>query len=330
MQKENSDMDLANQYEALQKAYAREKKARKLAEKLLEDKARDLYFSNEELKASLEDLKQTQSQLVQSEKMGSVGVLAAGVAHEINNPIAYVQSNLETLSEYVGSIQQLIVVAERFKAEKNNIAEIASSMNQLLDQEDFGFLLGDIEEIVKSSLDGTRKVRKIVADLSEFSALNTPETSDVDVNDLLDKTLQLAWSELKYGVQLEKDYGRVPVITGRSGKLGQVFLNLIINAAHAMSSNVDRPQKLTLKTSFGKSKVFIWISDTGHGIAEDKLASVFDPFYTTKPIGKGTGLGLHISQNIVDNHGGRLRVVDSSTRGTTFEISLPVEPPAVS
>ena len=327
MEPKNSNTDLATQYEALQKAYAREKKARKLAEKLLEDKARDLYFSNEELKSSLENLKQTQSQLVQSEKMGSVGMLAAGVAHEINNPIAYVHSNLETLSEYVESIKQLVNLVVLSTSGKNSAEDVVQSINQLLEKEDFGFLLEDIDSIVRSSLEGTTKVRKIVSDLSEFSALNTPKTSDVNLNDLLDKTLQLAWNELKYGVKLEKDYAKLPLITARSGRLGQVFLNLIINAAHAMSENINHVQKLTLKTSFGNSKVFVWISDTGHGIPEEKLASIFDPFYTTKPVGKGTGLGLHISQNIVDNHGGRLRVVDSSSKGTTFEVSLPIVPP---
>lgn len=326
----NSDDTAADEwrekYEVLQSAYSREKKARKLAEKLLEDKARDLYFSNDELKASLETLKQAQSQLVQSEKMASVGLLAAGVAHEINNPIAYVSSNLEVLADYAADIKVVMSAWQDILYQETAEQASLEKIRDLQKRKDIAFISDDLPSVIESSIDGVKKVRKIVSDLSEFSALNTPESAEVDMNELLDRTINLAWNELKYNIELDKSYDEnLPVITARSGKLGQVFLNLIINAAHAMEKNPpEKPRRLSIKTSSSRQKIMIWISDTGHGIPTEKLSSIFDPFFTTKAVGKGTGLGLHISQNIILKHDGSLRVVDSSPKGTTFEIILPI------
>ena len=327
METEEPEIDWQKKYEALSSSYAREKKARKLAEKLLEDKARDLYFSNAELRQSLENLKQAQSQLVQSEKMASVGLLAAGVAHEINNPIAYVHSNLETLFDYTADIKKLINEISKALAVSGPSHEAITQIKQIYKQLNIEFLLGDLDENIGASLDGAKKVRRIVADLSEFSALNTPELKDVDINELLNKTINIAWNNLKYDIQLVKEYGEVPSVSAKSGRLGQVFLNLILNAVHAMEdSPADRVRKLKIKTSSSNEELFVWISDTGHGIPDGTLSSIFDPFYTTKPLGKGTGLGLHISQNIIHNHHGSLRVVDTSSKGTTFEVRLPFKP----
>lgn len=327
MDKQPSE-DWEKKYKTLSSAFSREKKARKLAEKLLEDKARDLYYSNNELKSSLESLKQTQSQLVQSEKMASVGILAAGVAHEINNPIAYVSSNLEIMADYVQDVLAILNEIKRLPENMATVESLESTIEGLYQQNDMSFLMADLPKVVASAQDGAKKVGKIVADLSEFSALNNTEASEVDVNELLDKTLNLAWNQLKYDIAVVKEYTECSTVLAKSGKLGQVFLNLIINAAHAMENNAEGDERvLTIKTKSSLQKLFVWVSDTGEGIPEEKISSIYDPFFTTKPVGKGTGLGLHISQSIINNHGGNLRVVDSSASGTTFEVVLPLLEP---
>ena len=311
-------------YEALKRTLERERKARKLAEKLLEDKARDLYLSNKELKDSLDNVKQAQSQLVQSEKMASVGILAAGVAHEINNPIAYIYSNLESLFDYAKDIRNIIRQYEEW-LEGTNSRDIKEKLVVYKNSMSAEYIQNEFKEIIEASLEGAAKVQKIVADLSEFSALNTPDFSWVDINEVLEKTISLAWNQLKYDVELKRDYAELPKVSARAGKLGQVFLNLILNALHTMQECADRENVLTIKTYNGRSSVTVWVSDTGKGISPEHLNSIYDPFFTTKAVGKGTGLGLHISQNIISNHKGTLTVVDSSPEGTTFEVRLPVD-----
>lgn len=309
--------------EVLNRTLERERAARKQAEQLLEDKARELYVSNRELSSSLDRLKEAQSQLVQSEKMASVGQLAAGVAHEINNPVGFISSNLGTLKEY---IQDIVGVLKKQQSFLNSLAKDTTGLaeiEELRETVDLEFILDDIDGLVKESIDGTQRVRKIVSDLSEFSHVNSPDLVEENINALLDKTLNLAWNELKYKAEVNKDYGDIPTVICNGGKFGQVFLNLMINAAHA----IEDKGYITLRTKTVDSYVQVEIEDTGKGISEADLAKIFDPFFTTKDIGNGTGLGLHIVQDVINKHGGTIKVSSEVGVGTAFSIRLPCSGP---
>ncbi len=300
----------------------RERAARKESETLLEDKSRELYFANQELEESLNGLKQAQSQLVQSEKMASVGQLAAGIAHEINNPVGFISSNLATLKEYIEELNDYFGRIDALLANTPGAGEIKDAVGAIRRDIDFDYIVGDIGSLVAESLDGAARVKQIVSDLSEFSHINGPDEVQEDINELLEKTLNLARNQLKYDIDIVQDFGDGCSIYCNGAKLGQVFLNLIINAIHAMEANTDKRQ-LTLLTRIEQQDLRVEISDNGCGIEQEKIARIFDPFYTTKDVGKGTGLGLHIVQDIVTSHNGSITVSSTPGVGTTFSIVLP-------
>lgn len=302
----------------------REREARKQAEKLLEDKSRELYGANQELAESIEHLKQAQSQLVQSEKMVSIGQLAAGVAHEINNPVGFIASNLTSLKDYFDDILNLIEQQTSFhKSLPRNTPGLAEIF-ALKEKIDLNFILADVDDLVNESIEGTQRVKTIVNGLSEFSHVNSPDWVEEDINDLLEKSLTIAANELKYKATVVKDYSALPKIVCNGGKLGQVFLNLLINATHAIE---DEKGIINLRTAQVEQSVQIEVEDTGCGIEEKNLAKIFDPFFTTKEVGKGTGLGLHIAHDVIRSHGGSIRVFSTLGEGTTFSICLPIDGP---
>lgn len=315
--------------EAIKKSLLRERKARKLAEQLLEKRATELYLANQELDATIANLKKSNLQLLQSEKMASVGQLAAGVAHEINNPVGFISSNLGTLREYVDELTQLVELQHQYISQGNPAPEteaLHQSLATLRDKIDVEFLLPDMSDLVNESIDGVKRIKKIVADLSEFSRSNSDEYEETDINEIIEKTINVAWNELKYKVTLQKEFGLLPAVRCNSGKLAQVFLNLLINASHAIATEGT----VTITTREDAGYAHISIRDTGSGIAEEKLAKIFDPFFTTKPVGEGTGLGLHIASSVVDAHGGRIEVESELGTGTCFTVVLPVKGPAES
>jgi signal transduction histidine kinase len=269
-------------------------------------------------RARLEDVQQ---QLLQADRMSSIGQLAAGVAHEINNPIGYIQSNLGTLSEYVSSLFRLLSAQDSALRHASGAIPEHQQIEEIRQQIDFDFLAKDLPMLLAESQEGITRVRKIVQDLREFSRAGHSEAWVVtDIHAGLESTINIVWNDLKYKVELVKRYGEVPLVECLPSQLNQVFMNILVNAGHA----IEERGQITIATSAAGEQVFVEISDTGKGIAREHLEHIFEPFFTTKPIGKGTGLGLSISYGIVKKHGGEIDVRSEVGVGTTFLIKLPL------
>ena len=272
-----------------------------------------------EIKSSHDKLKEAQSQLVQSEKMASLGQLAAGVAHEINNPIGFVMSNVGTLKDYSGVFSKYITLANEL-IEKSSGPE-SEQLKQLDEDEDMNFIVNDIQEIVADCSDGLRRVKEIVANLKSFARSDEEETSEFDINECIVNTIKVVWNELKYKVTLHKTFAEnLPNVQGHDGQVGQVIMNMLVNATHA----IDEKGDVFISTVKNGNNVEVRIKDTGKGMSEEVQAKIFDPFFTTKGVSEGTGLGLSISYGIVESHGGSIDVVSKEGEGTEFIISLPL------
>jgi signal transduction histidine kinase len=291
---------------------------------------RELAENYEKIKSANAELIETQRQLIQSEKMASIGQLAAGVAHEINNPVGFVHSNVCTLKDYMNDLFQLydiykaleVALAGPASDSKEAECQVQALLLEARDKKhsmDFDFIEGDVKELIDESHGGLIRVRDIVAQLKNFARSDEDALSECSVNDLLDNTLKVIWNELKYSADLVKQYSEVPTVACNDGQICQVLINLMINASQA----IDGQGTITLATRFDDTYVYVDISDTGKGIDEADLVKIFDPFYTTKPVGVGTGLGLSISFGIIERHGGKVSVVSEPGVGTTFTFSLP-------
>ena len=280
----------------------------------------------QEIRRAYDELKQTQAQLLQSEKMASIGQLAAGVAHEINNPMGFIQSNLGTLSEYA---QDLMDLLERYtsleeQVEEGDAEQAQAAMQEIQAQKekmDVGFILEDLTSLIAESQEGAERVRKIVQDLKEFSHVDQAEKKAFNVNDGLKSTLNIVWNELKYKATVEVDYGELPEIVGYPMQLNQVFMNILVNAGQA----IEEQGEIGIRTYEEDGCVCVAISDTGRGMPPEVQGRIFDPFFTMKGVGKGTGLGLSMSYNIVKKHGGDIRVDSQEGEGATFTVRIPVE-----
>ena len=276
-----------------------------------------------ELESAYTQLKQAQMQLLQSEKMASIGQLAAGVAHEINNPIGYVHSNLGTLQGYVESLLTLLDAYEQGGAATANDA-LGERIAELRRKVDFNYLRTDLPLLVEETREGIGRVRKIVGDLRDFSHAGQIESEDwvmADVHRGIESTLNIVWNDLKYKVELTRDFGDLPLIECMPAQLNQVFMNLLVNAGHSITEQGH----ITIRTRALGDEVEIAIRDDGHGIPPENLKRIFDPFFTTKPVGTGTGLGLSLSYGIIQKHQGRINVESTVGVGTTFQIFLPVK-----
>jgi PAS domain S-box-containing protein len=278
-----------------------------------------LLQNNRELKGAYQRLEQTQSQLLQSEKMASIGQLAAGVAHEINNPVGYISSNLGSLKNYMDDLWRLL---DAYAAAEPGIAD-ASLRAQLLALKaelDIAFLREDIDQLLIQSTDGVHRVKQIVKDLKDFSHVDETEWLWADLRKGLDSTLNIVWNELKYKANVIKEYGAIPDVECIASQLNQVFMNLLVNAAHA----IEEHGTITLRTGTAGNDVFVEITDTGKGMPPEVQKRIFEPFYTTKPVGKGTGLGLSLAYGIVQKHHGQIIVHSEVGQGTTFRLILPI------
>jgi PAS domain S-box-containing protein len=265
-------------------------------------------------------LQETQYQLIQSEKMASIGQLAAGVAHEINNPVGYVSSNLGTLEGYLRNLFAMIDAYEQAEAAiadeqlKKRLLDTRSAL-------DLEFLKGDVFALLSESKEGLDRVKKIVRDLTEFShAGKNEEWQWSDLHRGLDSTLNIAWSELKYKAEVIRNYGSLPNIQCLSSQINQVFMNILVNASHA----IELKGTITIATGCSGAEVYVRISDDGKGIAAKHINRIYEPFFTTRAIGKGTGLGLSLSYAIVKKHNGRIEVESQPGKGTTFTVVLPI------
>ncbi|HUJ73731.1 MAG TPA: ATP-binding protein [bacterium] len=287
----------------------------------------DLKHETAEKDLALKRLKDAQSFLLQSEKMASLGQLAAGVAHEINNPIGFINSNLATVSEYWKGVEALLrFYGDLERACDGTNAEAARIKRQLQETKksaDLDFILKDTPVLLSDSLEGTARVVAIVQNLKEFSHVDSAQRQMADVNVGIESTLKLIWNELKYKVRVEKDLGPLQQIECYPQQLNQVFVNLFVNAAQA----IEKEGTLRITTRMQGERVALTVSDTGCGIQPEHVSHIFEPFFTTKPVGKGTGLGLSVVYSIVKHHGGSIDVQSEVGKGTTFHLLLPVRMP---
>lgn len=283
----------------------------------------ELRSTAQELEKALEELSEAQSQIYQQEKMASIGQLAAGVAHEINNPMGFITSNLGSLDKYISRLSEYIVVVDQAmqQCSTDGLATpvLETRRNLKIDR-----ILDDAHQLIAESLDGAGRVRRIVQDLKSFSRVDQAETALVDLNEILETTINIAWNELKYVADVQRVFGEIPRITCFPQQLHQVFLNLLVNAAHALGQTRGI---ITVGTEVDGAFALVKISDTGCGMTEEVRRRIFEPFFTTKEVGKGTGLGLSISYDIIKKHGGTIEVESEPGRGTIFTVRLPVSKP---
>ncbi len=292
-------------------------------QRAIKEKNADLEYTNVKLQKINSDLQKTQKQLVLSEKMASIGQLAAGVAHEINNPTGFVTTNLHTMSEYLivfkNIFSQLNKLTHHLKGSEDAVAlTVLKEIERIKEDEDYDFIYDDSGQLLEESIDGVVRIKDIVNGLRNFARPDSQVFTNANINDGIEDALRLTSNELKYSSIVNKELGVLPEIPCHIDQLTQVFVNLLVNAAHAIEKN----GVITIKTWDEESYQFISVTDNGAGIPEENIPKLFDPFYTTKEVGKGTGLGLAISYGIIEKHGGDISVESSPGEGTSFTIKL--------
>ena len=293
-------------YEALQQKHAA----------LVESEARYKALSEnleQRVKEQVKTIEQAERQLYQAEKMASVGQLAAGVAHEINNPIGFIRSNLNTARAYLG---KMALLAAPVKA--RDVAGAAAAWEEA----DLDYVLEDFASLLAESSGGADRVARIVADLKGFSSIDRTEHELANLNDNLRSVCNVAVSQTRDRAEVILEPGEIPPLRCQAGRLNQVFLNLLLNAAQAMKERGE----IRIRSALEDDEIVIRFSDTGCGMEASVLSRIFDPFFTTRDVGSGTGLGLTVSRDIVQAHGGRIEVESKAGAGTTFTIRLPLNP----
>ena len=306
-----------------QMAYEREKKARLKAEDLLEEMSRRLYQKQIKLKENYELLHEQEAALLKSEKLATLGTLSAGIAHEVNNPLAFVLSNMDSLVNYTNSYKKMFHLIET--ATKNNqLSEsVRDSFKLLIEQEDLAFANEDIEELLKDTSDGLIRVRDIINNLRSFSRTQSSDKVNSNLLEGLHSTLKLLSSELKGKVEVKLELEPLPNTVCNPNELNQVFLNLIINAKHATEG--VKNAIINISSYSENDTIYIRVRDNGCGMSEKVKQQIFVPFYTTKTIGQGTGMGMAVVYGIITDHQGDIIVETAEGEGTVFEIQLPVK-----
>jgi len=286
-------------------------------EDMVRQRTQELESSHDALKKAYLDLQNTQEQLVQTEKMASLGQLVAGIAHEIKNPLNFIYGNTGFLSEYTRKLQNLLEAYDRLpslsEADRDGIAAMKESIN-------YDFIREDLRTLIENFTEGASRINTIVSDLRTFSRMDSDTISEIDVHASIEISLNLLRNQYKERVEIHKEYGSIPKIRGYSGKLGQVFMNLLSNAFHAISNKGD----VWIRTRADDGFVQVDVEDNGQGIARENLTRIFEPFFTTKTVGQGTGLGLSISYGIIEQHHGKITVSSAAGKGTIFSVRLPI------
>ncbi len=265
------------------------------------------------------ELKSTQSQMLQREKMASVGQLAAGVAHEINNPIGFISSNLRSLSKYIEKLSGYVGLLE--EKVKSSSPELWQAIKPERQKRKIDFLLEDCGDLLTESLDGAERVGKIVQNLKTFSRVDQAGVQLANINECLESTISIVWNEIKYKAKLEKELLELPNTYCNPQELSQVFTNILINASQAISDD----GVIQVSSWSSDENVFVTIKDNGSGIADSDKEKIFEPFFTTKAVGEGTGLGMSISYEIIKKHGGEIEIDSTLGLGTAFSITLPIK-----
>ncbi|OGP04527.1 MAG: hypothetical protein A2Z91_00290 [Deltaproteobacteria bacterium GWA2_38_16] len=291
---------------------------------LIEKKNRELQEKNEELTEANQKLKDTIKEKIQAEKMASIGQLATGVAHEINNPLGFIMSNLGRIREYVGKMTLLLseydqLVHHISDKDKEEMKRVCDRVNELRKTQEMEYILEDFPLLIAESQEGLNRVRNIIQDLNSFARVAPEEMVLHDVHEGLESTLNLLRYELKRKAIIRKDYGQLPKVKCNLPRLNQVFLNLILNACQA----IEDKGEIKIETAHKEGKVMISISDTGSGIEPKYLSQIFEPFFTTKKSGQSMGLGLSTALGIIKNHSGDLAVESVPKMGSRFTITLP-------
>jgi PAS domain S-box-containing protein len=279
----------------------------------------------------LSEIRQLQQQVLQTEKMASIGQLAAGVAHEINNPMGFIHANLFQMAEYISDLRRVWTAVDALQksvgqGEPTEIRLASQRLASLAQEVDVEFVLTDLAKAVRESQEGSERIRHIVQDLRDFSHQDTGERVLADVNQCLDSTASIVWPMMKHLVVLEKEYRELPAVPCYPMQLKQVFMNLLVNAYQAIEEKARQPGetgRIRLRTELAGDRVLVSVSDSGSGIAPEHVGRIFDPFFTTKKVGSGTGLGLSTSYSIVQRHGGTIEVESRRGVGTTFRVVLP-------
>ena len=289
---------------------------------MLEDKVK---IRTDELEQALRNLQNTQSQLVNQEKMASLGQLTAGIAHEINNPINFVSSNIMPLKRDIKDIMEIIEFY-RTTGEREFTADSLRDVKQLEQDLELDYVLEEVEQLLKGMDDGARRTVEIVKGLRLFSRVDEQDMKKVDIHDGINSTIILLNSTMPTKIRVVRDFGELPLVECLAGKINQVFMNIINNAVHALAEHIDSisDPKIEVRTRSLGDFVTIEIIDNGLGMPEHVKQRIFEPFFTTKAVGKGTGLGLSIVYSIIENHKGTLEVITEENQGTTFKITLPI------
>jgi signal transduction histidine kinase len=272
-----------------------------------------------ELDKAFKELKDTHIQLVQTEKMATIGFLTAGIAHEIKNPINYISQGLKGVREGTTSI---IHVAEKYDEMLSKFSdEEKQEIQELMEELEYEYYKKECLNLIRDVQLGADRILEITKSLAVFSRSAADEREETDINSCLESTLVLLRNQYKYTVEIVKEYGTIPLVKCVTGKINQVFVNIVANAIQA----IPQKGKITIKTFAENGSVKISIKDTGTGIKEENLKTIFEPFFTTKPVGEGTGLGLAISKKIIDEHKGSILVFSKLGEGTEFVIGLPTQ-----
>nr|WP_305906835.1 ATP-binding protein [Methylomarinum sp. Ch1-1]MDP4519542.1 ATP-binding protein [Methylomarinum sp. Ch1-1] len=308
--------------------FSRQKDIEQNLEQAVEARTVELQASAEKLEQEKQEqmalnrqLQDAQLQLVQAEKMASIGQLAAGVAHEINNPLGYINSNLHTLQEYLGDLEKVSDMARQLAAQLPSDHVQVQAYRQLKQDLDLDFIQEDLRNLVIESMEGATRAKQIVQDLRNFSHVETKKREMFDIEQGLDATLNIVYNELKYRAKLHKHYAGLQPYECVGSQLNQVFMNLLVNAAHAIEAFGD----ITIRTGY-REPDWLWVEveDSGKGIPDEIKHKIFDPFFTTKPVGEGTGLGLSLTYKIVQDHNGKIEIDSTVGKGTRFRIYFPL------
>jgi signal transduction histidine kinase len=286
-------------------------------EGMVRQRTNELENSHDALKKAYTDLQNAQEQLVQTEKMASLGQLVAGIAHEIKNPLNFIYGNTGFMADYTHKLQSLLEAYEKLPSVS---PRDRTEMERLKETAHYSFIKEDLKTLIDNFTEGARRINTIVSDLRTFSRLDTDTISEIDLHASLEMSLNLLRNQYRNRVEIHREYGDIPRIQGYSGKLSQVFMNLLSNAFHAVQDKGD----VWIRTRSSNGTVEIEIEDNGVGIPREYLKRIFEPFFTTKPVGQGTGLGLSISYGIIEQHHGRIHVTSVPQKGSVFTVRLPV------
>ncbi len=288
----------------------------------LEQKNQQLLQTHAELNQMLHNLQQTQSQLVQTEKMSSLGHLVAGISHEINNPINFISNNIKHANDY---IEELLELVHLYQQEYPNPNPVITDYSQGIELD---FLVEDLPKILSSMKMGTERICQLILSLRNFYRLDGKEMQEVNLNQGIESTLLILNHQLKQGIEIIKDYGDLPLIECYPTQLNQVFMNILQNSIDALQSQPEQPNKqIVIQTQkVEPNQISVRIQDNGGGISSQAISQIFEPFFTTKDVGKGTGLGLSICSQIIQKHQGQIKVNSKLGEGTEFVITLPIHP----